>query len=919
MDRCPGCGADIPSGEWCCPECSATARITRTAGAFIFPPGQRIADRFLVEGVLGSGSSGAVYAVMDERVGRRAALKVLWDKAEENSESFQRVRREVLAAQGIRDPAVVAVHDLLILDGRPALLMELVEGSSLRQHILREGALAPADAVKIIAGVLRGLALLHGAGIVHRDIKSGNILLTPDGHVKICDFGLVKGDDLGATLTATGAPLGTPSYMAPELIRGQEATAASDLYSTGIVLFEMLAGRLPFEGASGMHVAHKHLSEQPPLSMLKEKGTPRWLLQVLARLLEKEPHHRFASAEETLAALEAHRAGGPLYRLAHFLRRHRRALAAACILAAVCATVLFWWGGRHRALSLSFQGGTLEARLPSGALAWRQTLPRAIQSACYGRFGPGGSPAVACALAWDDTAQGNWQDNERFNSIWVFDSQGRFVERFPVEVLDPTISPHYIVILSAHRFAPGEPERLVAYVRHTTWHPTGLLVYSLSGRRPWQIQRAPDAAFLNSGALPGWIFQDLDGDGRDDILCAGVNMALFWADFTAGLRVGRPGERLPSMVSPDREVETAGRPLFYRLFSFGPYLQLRLDRDVDGRGVLSIGQQPPWTIGAGGQLLRAGWRNLDDGAVAAFNGRLARLALLRDRDRWEDLLSAAQELPQGTSQTYDWIGRLFRAMALVGLGCQRQAERLLLDHPLAEIPPYAFQIAGDGAFLEGRYADVRELYDTVPENVRRAKVELGNTLLLSALYEAGGRGLAALAGEDNLYSYDWYPAMLLGAQDCLQGDPAAGERTLRPLGLKLDEEAGPRLWLAECLIRQGKMDEAKQVLEDARRWREEDRREFDEAEAWLQWCSGSADATLPERFAALAEQARVEARISPRARAFLPVTLSRCALILKSAGRPAEGKKLLAEALELAPKSWARVLATVPPHPGPKG
>jgi serine/threonine protein kinase len=471
-----------------------------------------LGDRFVVEQILGAGSSGAVYGVRDELMGRGAALKVLWEEADEGDPAFERLRREILAAQSIQDPRVVAIYELLILEGRPALVMERVEGSTLRQRIQREGPMPPEEAARVLRDILGALVLLHAAGIVHRDVKSGNILLAPDGAVKLGDFGLVKGDDLGGvTLTATGTTLGTPGYMAPEVIRGETATPRSDLYGAGVILFELLTGRLPFEGNSAVEVAGKHLTQQPPMGLLQEKRTPRWLAQIAARLLEKDPADRFASPKEALAALDRRRRSLRLNR-----RARLSALAAALLLG--MASFAVWFVLRPGSLTATFHDTVLEARDASSHVLWSQTLPNTIQSAVAGRFGPKGSWAVACSTQWNaahSDLRGVEPSEWNAPSLWVYDRRGKLLLRLVSPLAFKGFSPRFTLHLSSHRFAPGESERLVIYAHHMTWHPSGLLVYSFQGRQPWETGvHSPDLIVRNSGGISGWVYKDLLRGGQ---------------------------------------------------------------------------------------------------------------------------------------------------------------------------------------------------------------------------------------------------------------------------------------------------------------------------------------------------------------------------------------------------------------------
>ncbi len=399
MAHCGHCGTPIKDGALSCASCGGTAIPSHAERGLqpLYGVGEVLSGRFRVERILGSGASGVVYGVYDSHTERRVALKVLWERASEGDPALERLKRELRAAQHAPNPHCVTVYDLLFVQDHPAILMEWVDGETLRDKVRRDGALPWAEAVALAEQVLEAAAHLHAVGVVHRDIKSGNVMLAADGTAKLGDFGLAKGETLGATLTETGVALGTPGYMAPEVIRGGPATPASDLYSMGAMLFEMLTGRMPFQGSSALEVASRQLGEPPPLHLLREKRNPRWLEALTGRLLERDPADRFPSARAALAALKARRRGFWLSR-----RGRKRLLAAAGAAFAVVAmaTGISWWRA-HALPILAVDGATLSAKGAFGETLFKRTFDQPIQNACAGRFGPEGSPAIACALAWD--------------------------------------------------------------------------------------------------------------------------------------------------------------------------------------------------------------------------------------------------------------------------------------------------------------------------------------------------------------------------------------------------------------------------------------------------------------------------------------------------------------------------------------
>jgi serine/threonine-protein kinase len=241
-----------------------------------------------VECELGAGAVGVVYRARS-RDGRTVALKVLHPTLAGDSEFRRRLAREFRVAQGLRDAHLVAVIDTGEEAGRPYLVCEYVAGGSLADR-LRAGPLTVAEMLRLVANVAAGLEALHRQGLVHRDLKPSNVLLRDDGSAALADFGLAKGAAYTA-LTRPGEVLGTLDYLAPELVRGGEATPASDIYALGCVAFECLAGRPPFADRSLLGVGTAHLADEPP-----DPPAPPQVAWALLRALEKDPAGRPASA-----------------------------------------------------------------------------------------------------------------------------------------------------------------------------------------------------------------------------------------------------------------------------------------------------------------------------------------------------------------------------------------------------------------------------------------------------------------------------------------------------------------------------------------------------------------------------------------------------------------------------------------------
>lgn len=280
-----------------------------------FEQGQVIAGRYRVLRRLGAGGMADVYLADDTTLGRQVAVKVLLKRYAGDESFVERFRREAQAAARINHPNIVNIYDWGPVDGTYYIVMEYVEGETLKDHIRREGRYPPGEAVRIALELLAGVQVAHGVHIVHRDIKSQNILIDRAGTVKVTDFGIAKADD--SQMTEAGSILGTAQYLAPEQAKGEPVDERTDLYSVGVVFYEMLTGSLPFRGDSAVTVALKHVNEQPAEPAELVPGLPYSLNQIVLKALAKDPDQRYRNAAEFTADLVSARSGGPLLAAAY--------------------------------------------------------------------------------------------------------------------------------------------------------------------------------------------------------------------------------------------------------------------------------------------------------------------------------------------------------------------------------------------------------------------------------------------------------------------------------------------------------------------------------------------------------------------------------------------------------------------------
>ena len=263
-------------------------------------PGTIVDGRYRLLARLGIGGMAEVWSAEDTELGREVALKLLYPRLAADNGFVERFRREASAAAGLQHPNVVQVYDRGESQGTYYIAMEYLRGPSLKD-LVRRGPISPAHAVELVTQVLKGARFAHRRGIIHRDLKPHNVLLDDEGRVKVTDFGIARAG--ASDMTETGSILGTAQYLSPEQAQGHAVTERSDLYSIGVILFELLTGRVPFDGEAAVSIALRHVSEPAPAPSQLNPAVPPWLDSVVLRALAKDPAQRFRDADEFIAAL----------------------------------------------------------------------------------------------------------------------------------------------------------------------------------------------------------------------------------------------------------------------------------------------------------------------------------------------------------------------------------------------------------------------------------------------------------------------------------------------------------------------------------------------------------------------------------------------------------------------------------------
>ena len=579
-------------------------------------------DRWRLLELLGSGGQATVWLAEDRTLGQRVALKILPADADERTRG--RWLEEVRQGRRLSHPHLIRIFDVVETSDRPVAVMEYVSGGTLADRVVAGGSQPIEDVIRWTGEVLEVLGYLHDDRIVHRDVKPSNLLITKGGGLKLSDLGLVRSLDRGSDLTRTLEGVGTPRFMSPEQLRGEVPTPACDLYSLGITMYQLLTGRLPFDGDSAFQIADGHLHSRPVGVREHRPECPRWLARFVERLLEKSPTDRFRSAGEAMAALERQRVG------------YSRRTVGGVALAAVVAVAAFLGFFSIRSMMepeidrVEIQGSEVVARAADGSRLWSSQRPDHLPKVVTADFSGDRRPEVA--IGWSTAKAGEGPEDSAFFEI--HSTTGEVIRSIRTSHWAKDDFPDLATVWHLKELKvgnlDGDGPDLVWGLPNPRWYPAILGATKLRGS-----SEQPLVQLSNSGHLQSLTLADLDGDGQDEIVAVLVNnpMGFQRVLVTMGARSRSTGELCGVMRSPDIKAFLQARAMNPEgCLSFTPL----------GSDVLLV--EPPEVTAGGIRLVADGeirrfdvWGN-PEGSPLFGNGPAAREAF------WEDLTSVCARI-----------------------------------------------------------------------------------------------------------------------------------------------------------------------------------------------------------------------------------------------------------------------------------
>jgi eukaryotic-like serine/threonine-protein kinase len=376
--------------------------------------GQVLADRYELEELVGAGGMSSVFRAHDRLLDRKVALKILHQEYTDDDEYVERFRREARTAASLSHPNIVTVIDRGEHEGRQFIVFEYVDGDNLKEMIERRGPAPVETALELAIQVARGLSFAHQAGLVHRDVKPQNVLLNGDGQAKVTDFGIARSLDVQRGMTQTGTVLGTSDYIAPEQAQGQHVDEHTDVYSLGVVLYELLTTETPFFGENFVAVAMRHINEPAPSVLAKRRDVPPRVDAAIQRAMAKDPADRFPTMADFCRELEAclaelrtglYAAPARVPRVRRTARRGNMPLVAIALLALALA-----FAGAVIAYALIRNGGGSSAQTESGGGG----VPHLLGAGAYDPFGDGDEHGADATKATDSDPSSYWSTSKYY-------------------------------------------------------------------------------------------------------------------------------------------------------------------------------------------------------------------------------------------------------------------------------------------------------------------------------------------------------------------------------------------------------------------------------------------------------------------------------------------------------------------------